>query len=89
MAKKLRLTLRDERVKVVAHFQEEGSVLKGNRSGTCEGFEITLAIEADEAPEQVVRLLKMAHQLCFTEHALTDTIPLIQRHTLNGQPINL
>lgn len=89
MAKKLGLKLRDERVKVVAHFREEGSVLKGTRTGTCENFEIALAIESDEPPAQITRLLKMAHQLCFTEHALTNTIPLVQHHTLNGQPINL
>ncbi len=67
-----------------AFISDEGEYLPGG-----EGFEIALAIESDEPPEQIARLLKMAHQLCFTEHALTSTIPLVQHHTLNGQSINL
>jgi hypothetical protein len=38
VATKKKLVLRDERVKVTAHFRESGSVLRGTKEGSCEGF---------------------------------------------------
>ncbi len=89
VAAKKKLQLRDERVKVTAHFREQGSVLRGDSEGTCEGFEIELALESDESAEEIAELIRLAHRMCFTETALTGQVPLTRRHTLNGQSVEV
>jgi hypothetical protein len=80
VAAKKKLTLRDERVKVMAYFRESGSVLAGTKVGQCQGFEIEVSIAG---------LIRLAHRMCFTEDALSGKIELTTRHLLNGQPLDL
>jgi organic hydroperoxide reductase OsmC/OhrA len=87
VATKKKLVLRDERVKVTAHFRESGSVLDGTKAGSCQGFEIELSIESDAAPEDVAELIRLAHRMCFTEDALSGVVELTKTHRLNGRPI--
>ena len=61
------MTLRDERVKVVAHFREEGAVLAGTQKGICEGFTIELFLNGHMPDKEVITLIRLAHQMCFTE----------------------
>jgi organic hydroperoxide reductase OsmC/OhrA len=89
VAAKKRLTLRNESVRVVAHFEEEGSVLAGTQQGTCNGFFIELSLEADHNVEEIIKLIRLAHRMCFTESALTRTIELKTTHLFNGQPIDV
>ena len=89
VAAKKKLALRDERVTVTAFFREQGSVLQGSAKGMCEGFDIELFIESDEPPEEISELIRLSHQMCFTESALTGNVQLTQRHSLNGQPIEV
>jgi len=85
VAAKKKLALREERVKVVARFLEQGSVLGGTAEGGCEGFEIELWLESDEPIEQITELIRLAHRMCFTEAALAGEVTLVKRHRLNGQ----
>jgi len=87
VAAKKKLALRDERVRVNAHFRESGSVLAGTKAGRCEGFDIELSIETDAPAEEVAELIRLAHRMCFTEDALSGQVKLTTRHLLNGQPI--
>ena len=87
VAAKKKLVLRDERVKVVAHFRESGSVLAGTAQGSSEGFDIQLSIESDAPAEQIAELLSLAHRMCFTEDALSGRAKLNARHFLNGKKI--
>jgi organic hydroperoxide reductase OsmC/OhrA len=89
VAAKKKLTLRDERVKVMAYFRESGSVLAGTKVGQCQGFEIEVSIESDAAAEDIAGLIRLAHRMCFTEDALSGKIELTTRHLLNGQPLDL
>jgi organic hydroperoxide reductase OsmC/OhrA len=89
VAAKKKLALRDERVRVLAHFLEQGSVRQGTKQGACQGFEIELSIESDEPPEAIAELMRLAHRMCFTEHALSGPVTLTKRHLLNGQPIEI
>ena len=89
VAAKKKLLLRDERVKVMAHFLEQGSVLRGTAEGSCEGFDIELALESDEPAGEIKELIRLAHRMCFTEAALAGTVRLTQRHSLNGQPLEV
>ena len=89
VAAKKKLALQDERVKVIARFQEQGSVLQGTAEGWCNGFEIELRLESVAPAEEIAELVRLAHRMCFTEAALTGQVELTQRHLLNGQPLTL
>jgi organic hydroperoxide reductase OsmC/OhrA len=89
VAAKRRLTLRNESVRVVAHFEEEGSVLAGTQQGSCKGFSIELSLEGDDNAEDMVKLIRMAHRMCFTESALTQAIEVKTSHLFNGEPIDI
>ena len=88
VAAKKKLTLRNETVKVVGRFREEGSVLGGTQRGICEGFSVELSIDGDESIEQITELVRLAHSMCFTEAALTLSAPITNRHLYNGIPID-
>ncbi len=81
-----KLAIRNERVNVTAHFHEQGSVLKGDKAGFCDGFEVEITLDSDEPAEEIETLIRLAHRLCFTEAAMLTPVPVKTRHTLNGQP---
>ena len=81
------MVLRNESVKVVARFREEGSVLGGTQQGQCDGFSIELSMDGDEAAEEIAQLVRMAHRMCFTEDALAHVVDLKASHLFNGQPL--
>ena len=89
VAAKKRLRLQDEHVKVVAHFIETGAVLAGTQKGTCEGFEIELFLGGDIPSEELISLIRLAHQMCFTESTLTSEVKLTLRHFFNEKPLEL
>jgi len=72
---------------VTASFHEEGSVLKGDKRGSCDGFEIEFSVESDEPPETIREMIRLAHEMCFTEAALTNTVQIDFTHRLNGEAI--
>jgi uncharacterized OsmC-like protein len=85
VAAKKRLALTGERVKVIAHFREEGAVLAGTQQGFCEDFDIELSLNGDLPEEEIETLIRLAHQMCFTESALTGTPKITSRHIYNGR----
>jgi uncharacterized OsmC-like protein len=88
VAAKKKMVLGDARVKVLAHFREQGSVLRGTAEGYCEGFEVEMAFESEEAEEEIAELIRMARQMCFTESALTEEVELAHRYWLNGRAMD-
>jgi uncharacterized OsmC-like protein len=89
VAAKKRLTLHNERVKVIAHFREEGSVLGGTQKGICEDFSIELSIDGDEPEEVIATLIRLAHRMCFTESALSNVVKITSSHLFNGQQLEV
>jgi uncharacterized OsmC-like protein len=89
VAAKKRLSLRDERVKVIAHFKEEGAVLAGTQKGRCEGFTIELFINGDIPDKEIMTLIRLAHQMCFTESALSSVVELTFGHYYNNLPLGM
>lgn len=85
---KKKLLLRDERVKVTAYFQEQGSVLKGTSTGRCERFDVMLSINSDEPEDEIAELIRLSHKMCFTESALTENVELRCQNHLNGRQLN-
>lgn len=89
VAAKKKLALRNETVKVVAHFREEGSVLAGTQHGMCEGFSVEFSVDGEETPGEISELMRLAHRMCFTEDALSRAVQLTVSHSYNGQPVNI
>lgn len=87
VAAKKRLSLKDERVKVIAHFREEGAVLAGTQQGFCEDFEIEFSANGELPPEEVSKLLDLAHRMCFTESALSTVVKITTKHFYNDKLI--
>jgi uncharacterized OsmC-like protein len=89
VAAKKRLTLKNERVNVIAHFHEQGAVLAGTQLGFCEDFDIELSIDGDLPIEEIKTLIKLAHRMCFTEYALSNEIKITSRNLYNGKIIEM
>jgi uncharacterized OsmC-like protein len=82
------IQIRNERIRVTAHFHEQGSVLGGTAEGSCEGFEVEFSVESDEPPEAIAELARLAHQMCFTQDAISRKVEITKKHFLNGQPFD-
>lgn len=76
-------------MRVQAAFVERGSILAGTKNGRCQGLEIEVVLDSDHDPLEIKEMLRLAHQMCFTEHALTHEMPIQVRHMLNGEPLEL
>jgi uncharacterized OsmC-like protein len=87
VAAKKKLTLIDERVMVIAHFREEGAVLAGTQQGFCEDFDIELSVSGELPAEEITKLIRLAHRMCFTESALSNVVKITSRHFYNGKVI--
>ena len=85
VATRKKLSIRNERVKVIGHFHEQGSVLAGTAAGFCDGFEVEIELESDLPPEAIAGLVRLARQMCFTEQALTGQVPVKVIPRLNGE----
>ena len=59
-------------------------MLQGTKSGLCDGLEIDFELESEAPAAEIARLIRMSHQMCFTEDALTSRIPITKRHQLMG-----
>ena len=69
---------------VTARFHEHGSVLRGDAEGFCDGFEVEIQLDSSEPAAELEILITLARRMCFTEKALTGSIPVSVTQTLNG-----
>jgi len=88
VATKKKLNIRNEHVSVTGHFHEQGSVLKGDAEGFCDGFDVTISMDCDAPADQVAQLIRMARKMCFTEKALTGSTPVQVNQVVNGHPFD-
>lgn len=89
VATKRKLAIRNEKVNVTAHFHEQGSVLRGDAEGFCDGFEIEILIESDEDPEKIADLVRISREMCFTEKALMGSVPVKVSQQLNQKALEV
>jgi uncharacterized OsmC-like protein len=87
LAAKKRLQITNPRVKVLALFHEQGSALKGNKEGSCDGVDVSIQIDSDESREKILDLMKMSQKACFAIDALTRSNPPVFQNTLNGEAV--
>ncbi len=86
VAAKRKIELRNERVKVTGRFHEQGSVLRGDAEGFCDGFDVEIQLESDAPEQEIAELVRLARQMCFTEKALAGITPISVNPWLNGRP---
>jgi len=89
VATKKRLIISNERVQVTAHFHEQGSVLRGDAEGFCDSFEIHISMDSREDQEKIVGVISLARRMCFTEKALTGTVPVSVTQSLNQENLTV
>lgn len=77
------MAISNERVQVTAHFHEQGSVLRGDAEGFCDSFEIHISMDSNEDQEKIIELIRLARRMCFTEKALTGSVPVSVTQSLN------
>ncbi len=63
-------------------------MLAGTSQGFCDGLEIDFSIESDASEQEIATLIRLSHQMCFTEDALAGQVKITKRHQLNGLPFD-
>jgi hypothetical protein len=89
VAAKRKTEMKNEHVLVTGHFHEQGSVLKGDAEGFCDGFDVQITLDSSSPQDEIATLVRLARRMCFTEKALVGTIPVRVSQKLNGQEIHL
>ena len=87
MRKKLKIW--NEGVEVTAYFLESGSILKGDKQGEAQKFEIEMKMDSDEKEEVIIELMRMAHRMCFVESALMKEASVSFAHSHNGKKVEV
>jgi len=64
-------------------------VLRGDAEGFCDSFEIEISIDSSEEPEIIADLIRLSRKMCFTEKALTGSVPVSVSQIINQKPSSL
>ncbi len=68
-------------------FHEQGSVLKGDAEGFCDGFEVEIRLDQTPRNHELSELVRISRQMCFTEKALVGKVPIRVTQNINGTVI--
>ena len=77
------------RMRVLARYRVDGSVLNDTVEANMLGAETTLEVESPDPPERVARVLRNAERGCFVMQALQKPVAVTTTAVLNGQPLSL
>ncbi len=83
----LKVAVNTMRMKVIARYRVDGSVLNDSVQATMLGAETVLEIDSPDAPERVARVVRNAERGCFVMQALLRPVPVSGRTVLNGTPL--
>ena len=83
----LKVTVNTMRMKVIARYRVDGSVLNDSVQAAMLGAETVLEIDSPDAPERVARVVRNAERGCFVMQALLRPVPISGRTVLNGAPL--
>lgn len=64
-------------------------MLRGDARGWSKGFTIEVMLVSEASEAEIAELLRLAHQMCFTENVIGKTIDVDFRHVLNGDEITV
>ena len=83
----LKVKIDTMRMRVVARYRVDGSVLNDTVEANMLGAETTLEVDSPDSPERVARVLRSAERGCFVVQALQKPVPVTTSALLNGQPL--
>jgi hypothetical protein len=83
----LKVSIDKMRMKVIARYRVEGSVLNDTIAASMVGAETILEVDSSDAPERVARVVRNAERGCFVMQALLKPVPISARTVLNGTPL--
>jgi hypothetical protein len=72
------------RMRVMARYRVDGSVLNDTVEAQMVGAETTLELESPETQERVARVVRNAERGCFVMQALLKPVPITATTRLNG-----
>ena len=80
----LKVAIDTMRMKVVARYRVEGSVLNDTIEAEMLGAETVLELDSPDDPARVARVVRNAERGCFVMQALLKPVAVTSRATLNG-----
>jgi hypothetical protein len=83
----LKVSIDTMRMRVIARYRVDGSVLNDTIEASMVGAETVLEIESSDPPERVARVVRNAERGCFVMQALLKPVPVAGRTVLNGAPM--
>lgn len=83
----LKVVIDAMRMKVIARYRVEGSVLNDTVEAEMLGAETVLELDSPDDPARVARVIKNAERGCFVMQALRKPVAVTSRATLNGAPL--
>jgi len=83
----LKVAVNSMRMRVLARYRTEGSVLNDTVEASMLGAETTLELDSPDSPERVAKLVRNAERGCFVMQALVKPVSITGRTILNGTPL--
>jgi hypothetical protein len=80
----LKVSVDRMRMKVIARYRVDGSVLNDTIQAQMLGADTVLEIDSPDTPERVARVIRNAERGCFVMQALLQPVPITGRTVLNG-----
>jgi hypothetical protein len=80
----LKVKVETMRMRVVARYRVDGSVLNDTIEGQMVGAETTLELESTDPPDRVARVVRNAERGCFVMQALLKPVTITTATRLNG-----
>ena len=75
----LKVTVNAMRMRVIARYRVDGSVLNDTVEAAMLGAETTLEIDSPDPPERVAKVVSNAERGCFVRQALLKPVPIAGR----------
>ncbi len=85
----MKVPITKARVKILAKYRQEGSVLAQTIEAWCAGVETHLEVESPAPPEKVAGVIRNAENGCFAIQAVRRPSPVHTTVSLNGQALDL
>jgi len=89
VARTLKVTYSNPRIRVTAQYAREGSILAGTLRSWCESVSTELKLDSEEPAERVAQLIRMAEASCYTLGTVKNSLSTELVATVNGKPFEI
>lgn len=83
----LKLRVDGVRMRVLAHYRTDGSVINDDVQARLVGVESRLELESPESADVIRRLVRTAEEGCYVLQALKQPVEVTSMTVLNGNPL--